>query len=359
MASRVADVAENALLRELSSWWRQFNSRLFHGAMRPPILSLEDTDRQLGRWEHRSRTLALSRAMVAAQPWGVVLEVLKHEMAHQYCAEVLDVSGEGPHGPTFQGLCRSLGIDGRATGRPVAGDAPERARVLARIQRLLALADSPEQHEAEAAMAAAQRLMLKHNLAATQTDGPRGYGVRWLGAPTGRLQVHQRVLAGILAEHFFARCVWVWSYDPARDARGRVLEIAGTESNLEIATYVHGFLLETGERLWREHKRARGVTANRDRRRFLSGVMVGFHDKLSLQAQDNRREGLVWVGDADLERFVASRHRSLRAGRRTQMHANAAWQHGRAAGQSIVLRKPVSDQGKHRGLRLGGQVEPK
>ncbi len=359
MARRVADIAENALLRELSTWWSQYNRRLFDGAMRPPTLSLEDTDRQLGRWQPRSRTLALSRSMVASQPWGVVLEVLKHEMAHQYCAEVLDVSGEGPHGPTFQALCRSLGIDGRATGQPVGGDAPERARVLRRVQRLLALADSPERHEAEAAMAAAQRLMLKHNLAATEAGGPRGYGVRWLGTPTGRLQVQHRVLAGILAEHFFVRCVWVWSYDPARDASGRVLEIAGTEGNLEIATYVHGFLLETGERLWREHKRARGITANRDRRRFLSGVMVGFHDKLSKQAAVNEEEGLVWVGDGDLERFVASRHRSLRAGRRTQMRADAAWQHGRAAGQRIVLRKPVRDQQTSRGLRLGGPTEPK
>lgn len=350
---RVADVAENALLRELQQWWRQYNRQLFGGGMRPPALALEATQRQLGRWERRTRTLALSRAMVAARPWGEVLEVLKHEMAHQYCDEVLGVADEGPHGATFKAVCRDRGIDGRATGRPTGDDDPARAKVLRRIQRLLALADSPEQHEAEAAMAAAQRLMLKHNLAVSESAAPQRYGVRWLGAPTQRLQVHHRVLGGILAQHFFVRCVWVWSYDPARDRRGRVLEICGSDSNLEFATYVHGFLADTAERLWVEHKRRHGIRANKDRRRFLAGVMMGFHEKLGQQAEEHAEEGLVWVPEAALEDWVGARHPALRRGRATTVRADGAWQHGRSAGRRIVLHKPVVDQGTSRGLRLG------
>ena len=76
MARRLADTAHNALVRELASWWRQYNASLFDGSMRPPVLSLEETARQLGRWERQTRTLSLSRAMVADEPWGVVLEVL-------------------------------------------------------------------------------------------------------------------------------------------------------------------------------------------------------------------------------------------------------------------------------------------
>jgi hypothetical protein len=354
LARRLADTAHNALVRELASWWRQYNASLFDGSMRPPVLSLEETARQLGRWERQTRTLSLSRAMVADEPWGVVLEVLKHEMAHQYCDEVLGVVDEGPHGPTFRSICHSMGIDGRATGRPTAASDPDRARILRRIQRLLALADSPERHEAEAAMGAAQKLMLKHNLAASAAASPQSYGVRWLGRPTQRLQVQHRALAGILADHFFVRCVWVWSFDAVRQARGRVLEICGSDSNLEIASYVHGFLLETAERVWVDHKRAHGITANRDRRRFQAGVMVGFHEKLGQQAVQNRQEGLVWVGDADLEDYVGLRHPSLRRARRSTMRADAAWHHGRSAGREIVLAKPVRDQGTSRGLRLSG-----
>ena len=58
-----------------------------------------------------------------------------------------------------------MGVDARASGVPDAApaDAVE-VKVVERIARLLALAESPNRHEAEAAMAAAQRLMLKHNL---------------------------------------------------------------------------------------------------------------------------------------------------------------------------------------------------
>ena len=354
MPSRIAETAENALVRELMVWWRQYNAALFEDALRPPVLALEDTERQLGRWERGARTLALSRQMVAQQPWGVVLEVLKHEMVHQYCDEVLGVEDEGPHGPTFKALCARLGIDGRAVGTPVAPEDPARLRILRRIQRLLALADSPEQHEAQAAMNAAQKLMLKHNLEAAGGAHPLDYGVRWLGAPSQRLQAWQRILGGILAEHFFVRGVWVWSFDVARGARGRVLEISGTPSNLEIAAYVYDFLVRTAERLWREHKAAHGIRHNRLRRRFLSGVMVGFHEKLQGQQANNREEGLVWTGDADLEQYVRSRHTSLRRARANRIQTDGAWQHGRQAGRQIVLHKPVVDRGERRGLRITG-----
>ena len=51
MPSRIAETAENALVRELMVWWRQYNAALFEDALRPPVLALEDTERQLGRWE--------------------------------------------------------------------------------------------------------------------------------------------------------------------------------------------------------------------------------------------------------------------------------------------------------------------
>ena len=45
-----------------------------------------------------------------------------------------------------------------------------------------------------------------------------------------------------------------------------------------------------------------------DRRRFLQGVMVGFGEKLTEQAERSRAEGLVWVGDGDLQTYAERRH---------------------------------------------------
>ncbi len=136
------------------------------GASSPgAAIELSDAASRLGRWVPDVRTIEIARRLVLEQPWGVVVEVLKHEMAHQYVHEVLGAVDESAHGPAFRDLCERLGIDASAAGMPAAaGTTDEDARVLERIARLLALAESANVNEAQAAMNAAQRLMLKHNL---------------------------------------------------------------------------------------------------------------------------------------------------------------------------------------------------
>ena len=96
-------------------------------------------------------------------------------MAHQYVHEVLGKVDESAHGPAFRELCARLGIDAGAAGVPAAGaPSADDARVLERIARLLALAESANVHEAQAAMNAAQRLMLKHNLEQPRRRGAPG-----------------------------------------------------------------------------------------------------------------------------------------------------------------------------------------
>jgi hypothetical protein len=331
-----------ALLRELSDTWRELNGNHFRGRLRPPVISLLEAGGRLGQWEASTRTLAIDRALVGEQPWSVVREVLKHEMAHQFVDEVLGVHDQAAHGPTFADVCRRFDIDAAATGMPAApagGDG--RSPVLRRIARLLALAESPNVHEAEAAMKAAQRLMLKHNLDASAAAAREGYAFIQLGVPRKRVEAAEHVLAGLLARHFFVEAIWVPSYLPAEGRSGRVLELCGTLSNLEVAAYVHGFLLETAARLWREHKASHGITSDGERRRFQAGMMSGFDEKLKAGAQESRREGLIWVGDAGLDAFLQKRYPRRASGGSVGVRLTAAYEHGRAAGRTIVLHKPV------------------
>jgi hypothetical protein len=53
------------------------------------LVALSDSERRLGEWNRAQRTISISRRLVVQQPWGVVREVLKHEMAHQYVFEIL------------------------------------------------------------------------------------------------------------------------------------------------------------------------------------------------------------------------------------------------------------------------------
>jgi hypothetical protein len=342
---------EQALVRELRAAWRQLNDAHFRGGLSPPALELVVAKATLGRWVPATRTLEISRALVVEQPWTATLEVLKHEMAHQYVHEVLGETSETPHGSAFRAACARLGIDARATGIPAAAPAAEE-KMVERIARLLALAESPNRHEAEAAMAAAQRLMLRHNLEADRAHAARDYGYLHLGRPTGRVSEHERLVAMILGKHFFVDVIWIPVYRALEGRRGSVLEICGTRANTAIAEYVHGFLFQTGDRLWSEHKHSRGISSDRERRSYLAGVMTGFADKLDQQASKSRSEGLVWLRDGDLEAYFRRRHPHVRNVRYAGRRRTDAWARGREAGRSIVLHKPVSSAATSRGRLL-------
>jgi hypothetical protein len=343
---------ETALVRELLATWKTLNQAYFRGQLVAPQIALVTGRHRLGAWRVDVRAIEISRPLVLEQPWGVVVEVLKHEMAHQYVHEVLGRNDEGPHGPAFQEACRRLGIDGAATGMPTAAPDAEEERIVARIAKLLALAESPNQHEAEAAMAAAQKLMLRYNIEGNVAAKQRPYGFRHLGKPSGRVREWERVLAMILGRHFFVEVIWVPVYRPMEGKRGSVLEICGTETNLALADYAHGFLTHTAAALWAAHKRELAVASDRDRLTYLAGVMAGFSEKLAREARRHTAEGLVWVKDADLASFYRKRHPYVRLVRHAGQRRNDAFAKGKEAGRRIVLRKGVEAAASSRGRLL-------
>ena len=352
----LSDALERALLVQLGDTWAEINQNHFGRRLRRPVFAFADVDRRLGAWDGRARTLSLSRALVLERSWMVVREVLKHEMAHQFVDEVLRIHDQTAHGPAFEALCRQHGIDASATGIPVVtedgvADAAG-SSILRRISRLLALADSPNAHEAESAMRTAQRLMLTYNIDASAAVAREGFTFRQVGTPSGRVSAAEHVLAGILARHFFVEAIWVPSYRAREGKSGRVLELCGTTSNLDVAVYVHGFLMATGERLWRQHRARLGVDGNRERRRYLLGVMMGFDDKLVAASADNRREGLVWVGDPALDDYLARRYPRRTGGSGIGIHATATYEQGRQDGRNIVLSKPIPTTPAARGRLL-------
>ncbi len=349
---------EQAWVRQLVLTWRELNERYFRGAMKLPTLVLSDGEARLGVYSPATRQISLARAVCRDRPWGVVVEVLKHEMAHQFVYEVLKVVDESAHGPAFRGVCERMGVDAAAAGMPQAATealpSDEYGRLLQRVTKLLALAESQNEHEARAAMSAAQKLMLKHNLDMLALHAPRGYGFRELGTPRGRIFEPERLVGCLLSDHFFVEAIWIPSFN-AKDAKpGRVLEVCGTRENLDMAEYVHGFLHQTAERLWREHKKKTATRSNKDRIAFVAGVVQGFEENLAAKARENKAQGLVWVGDADLTKYYRARHPYVRHTRHVGATGDAR-AHGRQAGRGIVLHKPLHSHGAGAPKLLGGR----
>ncbi len=340
---RLSAELERLTIRQVRETFGMYNGNLFGFALKTPAFEFTSARGFLGRWVPSSRTLQLDRRLLTEHSWGTLVEVLKHEMAHQYVDEVLGNPDGKAHGEVFRKVCSDRGIDAAARGVPNgAHRTSEETRVLERVSKLLALAESSNLHEAQAAMSAAQRLMLRHNIESATQAG--AYGFRHLGAAKGRRSPAERILALILSEHFFVEVIWVPAWRPRDGKRGNVLEVCGTAPNLEIAAYVYDFLTHTAECLWTAHKRKQGLRKNATRQTYLYGVMCGFRDKLAEDGEKAKTEGLVWVGDAELERYYRSRHPYMRCTQIRTQGDGSAYSAGHAAGRKIVL---------HRGIRQG------
>lgn len=335
---------EAALLRELArvhenESWARFGSRL-----RPVVFALSDSTAVLGRWTRTTRTIELSRALVLDRPWPEVVSVLQHEMAHQFVDEVLQVRDESAHGATFREVCARHGIDAAAAGPPAppaGGDRPA-DRVLERVRKLLALAGSPNLHEAEAAMRRAHELMLRHNLEEAAAAEAREFEVRHLGDPLRRTSAVESAILVLLVECFFVRVIRIPVYLPREGKRGSVYELSGTRANLELALHVHAFLLGTAARLWNENRGDARVRDGRDRLAYQTGVIRGFHDKLRAESRALAGTGLVWRGDARLDDFYHRRNPRIE-NRSYRVRASGAHAAGQEAGRRVILHRPVTD----------------
>lgn len=335
-----------ALLRAVREAWHGFNHARFHQSLRPPVFALHAGRSDLGRWTPRTRTISLSRPLVHEAPWAEVEAVLLHEMAHQFVSEVLRRDDEPPHGPAFRWVYSSFRLEA-ALARPLAEEAAPEPKVLRRVRALLALSSSPNEHEAQAALAAAHRLLLKHNLSEDAVRGEaRTYGYRRLRPVQLRVPLSDKILATILVSHFFVEGIWVQEFDRKRLKWGTCFEIMGTRANLEVAEWVWGTVRETAERLWQRARVERGLTG-RERRAFLVGVMTGFHDRLEEQARTCRaEEGLVWVGDAALEDWSHDRYPRRRStGSSAPVRGLRGYRAGEEAGRKLELRRPLRGDG--------------
>ncbi|PRP94845.1 DUF7168 domain-containing protein [Enhygromyxa salina] len=351
-AARLSVELEAKLLARLVQEWRGINYAYFKSALRLPVVRLSDPPAPLAHWSAPLRSLEISRTLVLEYDWGDVLETLKREVVLQFIDERLCVD-ERRHGPTFRRICARLAISTRSTGKPRPGPAANprdpSSRAVSRIHKLLALAQSPNRHEAEAAAATARRLMLKLNIANMTDTEPRArsehehYGFRRLGRPCGPLREHDRRLAKILNDYFFVESAWLPVYLPRAGKRGSVLEICGLEANLLIAEHVHAFASQTARRLWSEY--ARPSAHPSERLSFLAGVMQGFEAKLEAQDQRLQAQGLVWVPAPELGVYFRRRNPTLQYVQPGDARHNYAFEQGSKAGRQIVLSRPIASGG--------------
>ena len=342
--------------------------------MRKPLFSLRDTKSRLGHWSREKREICLSRNLVLNHSWDAVREVLLHEMAHQFADEVLGASDEPPHGPTFQRACHLLRANPKASDkyepldeRILRESSRSEDRIMQRVKKLMALAQSQNQHEAEAAMAKAHQLIGKYNVDLFTQEENRNFVSVFIGKPALRHFREEYALARLLTDFYFVFGIWMPAYVVDKGKMGSVLEISGTIQNIKIAHYVYDFVQQSTNSQWDEYNRNNGL--NRYRKTdFAIGIIQGFSSKLKSQSETKRKlkdtcplvprsgrreRALIKIEDPLLKEYAGYKYpRTLSVSGKALSHDHNVVKDGVSVGKKLVISKGITERGKNRRLLI-------
>lgn len=221
--------------------------------------------------------------------------------------------------------------------------------ILIKIQKLLSLANSDNEHEARAAAEKANALLIKHNLTMQQAkDVSEEYENTVLDMGK-RVSIVAKYVNSIVLKHFFVELVRSRQYGKTS------LSVLGTKTNVEIAVYVHSYLTIQFESLWKAYKARTGVDASA-KQSYWMGLFRGLDTQLSAQRVAVQREtGLVVVKDMGLEKFKASQFNRLTKSTKTNVNIKdgAALAAGREDGAKLRITKAMHSSGSGGTLALG------
>ena len=334
--------------------------------LKPPIWEISSTKKELGSWQQATRTIRLSSHLICNHSWAITLQVLKHEMAHQVCSELFADKTHG-HGKEFQKACELLGVifEFRRPGTLMpeiveevssGSQVTERGRkCIAKVEKLLALAGSVNEHEASLAMQKANELIKKYNIVSMEEGREQDYGSFVIDKKKKVIATYQRHISRILQDFFYVRIVMSSLYDPLQNDTYKTIEILGTRENVVIAEYCYSFLENQLHSLWaRNRSRFPGSTKTEKNSYFL-GLLRGVYDTLLSQRNIHSAEKVVPVHTTDLlcidekklDEFVGMRFPRLRkrkaGGRGIKVYQNT-FVEGQETGKTIVLSKGLSGE---------------
>ena len=343
-----------AALLNLEPTQRQF--------IRRPLFAIKDLQTRWGIWSQEKREISLSRQLVLNYPWDSIRDVLLHEMAHQIAQQLFDASIQKPHGPAFNQACELLRIHPAASAdyqplqdRFLQNHSNHYDKRMLRIKKLLALAESKNRFEADAAMTKAHELIARHNIELNRHEDIRQFFSIFIGSPALRHPREDYHLANLLQDYYFVSGIWVPAYVILKGKMGRVLEMSGTVQNLKIAEYVHDFILQFIDAQWRKYNRRKKL--NRFRKTdFAVGIIEGFRDKLESGVIKMKAKkdifALIQKGDPQLAKYFKFKYPHTASVKRTANRQDArVIRDGKKLGKKLVIAKGICEK-KTGGVRL-------
>jgi len=322
-----------------------------------PLIEIGDARGYWGKWWPDRRTIVISARLVRQHHWDTVINVFRHEMAHQLVSES---GGQAqPHGNLFQSACEKLGVPPefrRAGGglelEKALPDPTTRNRtraLLEKVQKLLALSESANEHEALLAMQKARELIAQHGLASAGEASEYCTLIINLGGK--KISSHHRAIASILIDHFQVEVILATTYDATTCSTRRCLDLIGRPGQVKVAEYIFHFLENRLESLWERQCKIRNGGGRNGKNSYRLGVLRGFREKLagkSSAADTGPGAGpaeaaadlaLVTKNNTERAKFLAWRYPRLRNTRGRSVNIDREhYQAGQEDGRRLELR---------------------
>ncbi|MBU0730804.1 MAG: SprT-like domain-containing protein [Proteobacteria bacterium] len=364
------DSAQDLKLKQIwtSQLYREYDSICWNYRVKlvKPILELVEARSFLGKWDAGLRTIKVSVNLIRNRSWDQVVNILKHEMAHQIVSDLF--KSDQAHGEMFQRACEMIGVPVLFRGARAdlaANDNESEAgfdspghnhKMLNKVRKLLALARSGNEHEAFAATRKVNEIIARYNLRRVGQDEDSSYNYRVINHRKKRIENYQRLICSILSDFFFVEIIFAGQYDAALCRTNKVINLLGTEENVLIAEYIYYFLFNNLPLLWEKHALETKEPVSRKRSYWL-GVLSGFREKLAgfeppadVLARKNGKENLpitvsavVCAGDSGLQDFKRMLFPRLftRRGRPSNVFGNS-YQAGITAGRELNVSRAIA-----------------
>ena len=320
-----------------------------------PLFAIKDLKTQWGNWSAKNREITLSRQLVNNYRWDSIRDVLLHEMAHQIAQAIFGAPAQPSHGYGFKQACQMLRIDHRASAdykplqdRLLQDTDNQHDKHMRRIKKLLALAESKNLFEAEAAMAKAHELIAKYNIEFNRYHDERQFISMFVGSPALRHHREDYHLANLLLDFYLIRGIWVSAYVVPKGKMGRVLEISGTIQNAKIAEYVHDFICQFINAQWLKYNHQKKLNRRR-KTDFSVGIIEGFRDKLQSSAVERTEKkdifALIKKGDPLLKRYFKFKYPYTASIKTSVSHQDVGvLRDGKKIGKKLIIAKGISER---------------
>lgn len=294
----------------------------------------------LGYFNSEHFQIGIHKSLIYSAKTKVLKDILRHELAH-----LITFIRFGPHvsahGKEFREVCHSYGwrrevssgkIDLQSANASLEEEIGQE-KIIEKVKKLLALANSDNIHEAETAALKANQLLVQHHLTTYGLDNEENDELYVREVLRGkRASGKYKAICDILSTF----CVYpILNHSKS----GVTLEVTGRRNNVLIAEYIGQFLNQELERLYQESD-LRGI---HQKRSFMLGVAEGYankHKQYQDQMTPQNQRALVAIKD-QLTQRIGDIYPHLKRSYSSQEFSLEALMLGKRSGEQLSIRKGV------------------